>query len=100
MSQRGQRVQTQGVEGVGCRCHGRGRGQGRLQMSPSPSFEVTLGDPGPPSPALPLTVGGVRPEGDLDFELPVGVLDGGQRQEGAGALREVGYHPLCRQRGQ
>lgn len=47
---------------------------------------------------LPLTIGGVGPEGDLDLKLPVGVFDGGQRQEGVGGLREVGHHSLCGQR--
>lgn len=55
----------------------------------------------PASTPLPrLTVRRVRPEGDLDLKLPVGVLDGGQWQEGVGGLREVGYHALCGQKAQ
>ena len=55
----------------------------------------------PASAPLPrLTIRGVWPEGDLDLKLPVGVLDGGQRQEGVGGLREVGHHTLCGQKAQ
>ena len=55
----------------------------------------------PASAPLPrLTIRRVWPEGDLDLKLPVGVLDGGQRQEGVGGLREVGHHTLCGQKAQ
>lgn len=43
----------------------------------------------------PLTVRGVRPEGDLDGKGPVGVFHGWQDKEGLRVLGEVGHHPLC-----
>ena len=42
-----------------------------------------------------LTIGSIRPEGDLDLKCHVGILDGGQWQEGAGRLCEVRHQALC-----
>lgn len=55
--------------------------------------EGTWGDTGAPSS---LTISSVRPEGDEDLKPLVGVLDGGQGQEGAGRLSEIGEQALCR----
>lgn len=44
------------------------------------------------------TICRVWPEGNLDLKLPVGVFDGGKRQEGVGCLGEVGDHSLCREK--
>lgn len=46
-----------------------------------------------------LTISSIRSEGDEDLKLLVGVLDGGQGEEGVGRLPEIGDHVLCRDSG-
>lgn len=63
-------------------------------QGPYPTYPRTASIP----PRCLLTICRVWPEGDLDLKLPVGVFDGGKRQEGVGCLSEVGYHSLCREK--
>lgn len=46
-----------------------------------------------------LTIGSIRSEGDEDLKPLVGILDGGQGEEGAGRLPKIGDHVLCKDGG-